>query len=56
MDPSSEWTRARSRLPSSRKTLTSLAAVEELLDHLEHAGFGERSLSVADDVFVVWWR
>jgi hypothetical protein len=37
-------------------TLTSLAAAEELLDHLEHAGFGERSLSVADDVFVVWWR
>ena len=39
-----------------KATLTSLAAAEELLDQLELAGFGECSLDVADDVFVVRWR
>jgi hypothetical protein len=39
-----------------KATLTTLHAAEELLDQLESAGYGERRLSVVDDVFVVRWR
>lgn len=39
-----------------RATLTSLAAVEELLDALEQSGCEEQWVTVAGDLFVVRWR
>ena len=50
--------RAKAHQPARwcKVSLTSLTAVEELLDWLENAGYGERRVSVVGDTFVVRWR